>query len=671
MTKESKQPFDSVDHGKKKAENLYWRDWDEIIKQELNKFVGEIVPTEAEPETEPETETPTPTPTEGTSFEEDDENWESDELNPEETDEIIPLEEIGEFDSEWNFNIREDIKGNDEIGSYIEVRGVKYYDSETRSKIKHWEDKKWNYIKVNWKKYDDDNYYIDYVEAFLWLWYEIGQDEQDWPYFRLWNMGGWLWEQYETKYFQKGIIFHTEEHSEEHSEEWKDKNIKLKVISDIWEFDGDWKFKMNENIETWKDKIGSYIVLKWEKYYESSSVSDEFEWLWYYIDKWRYFENGAPDFWSENYDANSLYIWHIKEKKANWTWIKYFPSWTEFHWTFEDGCLINWKEIRYDWAYYEWEFNGESKEWHWKITYQDWSSYEWDWKNDKREWHWKYTYSDWTIYEWEWLNWRKNWKCEKYFVPRTWTYYWLEWKDGIAKECKWRVEYLDKREYEWDFLVDFSKYETWVHEPFFQILPQAQNSYLERWEVLEDKNMDWILKTDSGEHIYKLRKWSIEEKWNEFITMYGDKKPNEHRDAKRWKVMYHIDYITTPIINFDLTTRKHKTEWKFDWSNYQFENKKWDILSLPSSIWEKWAMHAANLINFFKQSQFSWLYTYNDGALYEAVRNKTQIVWSSVTGYVQTSTSSRGYGTNLLSNVEEKFGPVSAKELADWLNRDY
>ena len=453
---------------------------------------------------------------------ENSDEWGNEHLDPldEKLKNIIPISEIGAFDNEWHFNLKEDIKWEDEIGSYILVRGQKYYDDITRSNI----------------------------EEFEWQWYNIIHHADGSESVELWKMNNMSLES-GTKYFKDKIL--------------------------NWKRDLDWHMKW---IVKLSDSDGSIRIFDWE------------------------FEYGLPKNCTlkkfENWKLKYTYKWTFNPtRQSNWEWIVYSYRSPDWEWT------MRWPDENNYTGMYTWEFKNGKMEWKWKYEFNSWAIYEWEWKNNNREWQWTMTYKGGSIYKWEWKNWKKNWKCEYYKLRNGDTYKYVQWENDKAKASEWELNYANWDTYVWCFLVD----RNWMHVPFFKIEEEERPD-----NILEELWKDQIISTwkeSNGRiHIFTITKWSISEEWNGFITMYGDKKPNEHRDDERKNVMYH-KRETSHTKEYDLTTWDYQINREFDWANYKFYYKKneinnkrlpynkWKVFSLPSSIWEKGAMHVANIMN--------------------------------------------------------------------------
>ena len=513
---------------------------------------------------------------------ENSDEWGNEHLDPldEKLKNIIPISEIGAFDNEWHFNLKEDIKWEDEIGSYILVRGQKYYDDITRSNI----------------------------EEFEWQWYNIIHHADGSESVELWKMNNMSLES-GTKYFKDKIL--------------------------NWKRDLDWHMKW---IVKLSDSDGSIRIFDWE------------------------FEYGLPKNCTlkkfENWKLKYTYKWTFNPtRQSNWEWIVYSYRSPDWEWT------MRWPDENNYTGMYTWEFKNGKMEWKWKYEFNSWAIYEWEWKNNNREWQWTMTYKGGSIYKWEWKNWKKNWKCEYYKLRNGDTYKYVQWENDKAKASEWELNYANWDTYVWCFLVD----RNWMHVPFFKIEEEERPD-----NILEELWKDQIISTwkeSNGKiHIFTITKWSIYEEWNGFITMYGDKLPDTHRDNERWDVMYHIDFSSDPTIKYDLTTWGNEIKWSYEWSSYKFTNKQWKILSLPSSIWEKWAMHAANLINCLKYLNKSIKFRFDDKNIYStSYRTRWYTSWW---GIIYHETTTECDGTTLLKDVQKHFWWISAWHLATRLNGD-
>lgn len=224
--------------------------------------------------------------------------------------------------------------------------------------------------------------------------------------------------------------------------------------------------------------------------------------------------------------------------------------------------------------------------------------------------------------------------------------------------------------YDGFFLID-SK---WEPIPFYHNLEKTKEMIQESWQLEGlPKNMHWEYKgKDWKRHKYTLTNSSIKEEWNRFITMYGDEKPNEQRDDERWEVMYFIDYSAEPLRKYELTSwQGHRTTWKFDWNSYKFTNKQWKTLSLPSSIWEKWAMNIANIINkliyeYKKHNRTCWFGYDKDKNIYFKYAKNTRDTCYDAPNIIEYKNGTKALDWKKFS--KRFWNGTSVKNVTIWLN---
>ena len=474
-------------------------------------------------------------------------------------------------------------------------------------------------------------------------------------------------------------------------------------LSEIWEFNSLWHFNIKEDIK-WKDDKWNYIEIRWNKYYDSKNSIRNWEWLWYNLIDDR-------SWWSD-----ILYIWNMSWRKLEWKWIK-FRDWIKFvgdwknnkmDWygyrTFNDGSTFDWlwKEWQpINWTYekhkenwereyiYEWWIN-EFWEPHWygKCVWENWKEkeYEWDFVDWKYHWHGEIIYSNWHSYKWDFLDWKKHWRGI------------YSYRDGHTDECEWvndkpkEWKIIQTRangeKYVWDFLLD----DNWVIRRFYELSdPNDKDSptiyqirrkrQISEWnnQALSNINMEWILTLpDWSHHEFKLTNWSITEESNDFITIYGDKKPDEDRSNERWNIKYTIDYTSDSHIKYIMSSWKRKITWELKWWAYQFKNKKWDTLSIPkkSNFGDKHAMHAANLINSIRYINANAHGNRKFSYSWDKKLCATTVVYSRANYWCPTSAAIAAWplytqeinSTVLVEDVSLHFWWISAKELANWLN---
>ncbi len=449
-------------------------------------------------------------------------------------------------------------------------------------------------------------------------------------------------------------------------EEKVDSNISL---SEIWEYDNVWHFVIKEEIK-WKDEKGDYIEIRWNKYYDWNWNGDG-EWLWYDL------RNNRVT------GEDTLYIWHMKWKLPEWNWTEFywllwrytgdrkdgtmdgngyrkFSDGSTFNWLFKEWFPVTWKLEKYkNWKIsytYEWGIDQNWKfQWPWIKIWESWHIYEWDWKDWKYDWHGILTYPSWTTLEWDWID--DNFK----------EWYWIEIKKNGEK-------------YEWDFLLDKNgqpKPFCYINEDKdINVYRDWKERLIQEWNTqpLSEINMRWKRTFPNGNyHEFKLTNWSISEKSNDFITMYGDNKPDENRSAERWNIEYTVNYSSESHIEYRMASRKKNITRKLEWWSFKFENKKWETLSIPkvSDVFEERdAMHAANLINSVRHinenAHGNRAYRYDENNLYATT---TVTHWyASWWGIAYHEYTKEANGTALLNDVKKHFWWISAKTLADRLN---
>lgn len=455
-------------------------------------------------------------------------------------------------------------------------------------------------------------------------------------------------------------------------------------LYELWQYNSEWNFQIKESIK-WEDENWKYIIVRWEKYYENIT-----NWLWYLIGKdtisgfdhvylWNFGDNWLEWSWIE-FSKSFVFDWEWNNWfPVDWVLTKFNEDWSiksTYIWKIDINYKFQWKwyiefppeEGKSKWCSYRWDFVNWKYEWFWIYTYEEtWEIYEWNWKNWKREWKWKYTYSNWATYEWNWKNWKKEWEWTMIYLDSWWkplkTYKW-ERTNNKPQEWEWTIEYADGRTYKWYILIN----KHWIPGPFYEIYHDLWEDNLENWEINSlslDKNMEWKLIENWREHLYKLTKWSVSEEWNNFITLYGDKKPNQKWDDERWDIRYEINYSSCPKIEYKLDSRKQHIERELNWNQYQFKNKKWDILSIQksSNFWDKAALHTANLINklIYEFNKNKNMYTrFDDSIGGEDLCFKE--LFAVGLWFIEMNR------TTALSTVQQHFWWITAEELAARLN---
>lgn len=382
---------------------------------------------------------------------------------------------------------------------------------------------------------------------------------------------------------------------------------------DVPEKDG-WSWWVFDELQQLKEETDSW---DFETIWEYTIMKDE---KWKYIElEWKkYYENNRNWLWfsiisSETY-TKELYIWNFKNWKYEWEgkYIKYYNYWGTYNQT-------NCKEE------FEWNWKNWLKNWEWKETYKTWITYEWERVDDK-------------VKEWKWTMTR----------PRNW------------------------ERYVWDFLIDKKD---WMLKPFYLVLKSKKKELEEAWEAEHlNKDMEWIRKIGSSYHKYKIINWVLHENATDFITMYGDNKPDEYRSKERWNIEYQVNYTSESHIEYRVTSWKERqVNRKFNWRLYEFMDDAWNTLQIPKSpaFWEKQALHAWNLINciryYNETKHYSWKYRFGKWNIYATAyetHGYARWWWISYSEY-KTETN----WTTLLKDVSKHFGWIEAWTLANWLNK--
>ena len=337
-----------------------------------------------------------------------------------ETHRKFKLEEYWEFDSEWKFKLNGTAEKIDEKGKkYIEYNGEKYYEFEV-------------WINGKWYRIGKDHLYVwNFVNNIPeWHWIMIWSDwtryewewkngTPEWKWTTIWgNWNKFEWERkdYKIKEWKFTIVKPDEikwEYDVKRDEkwikivsEWKNKwkyldaeNWKIKdtveewvewfKLEEYWEFDSEWKFKLNGTAEKIDEKGKKYIEYNGEKYYE-------FEvWIngkWYRIGK------------------DHLYVWNFVNNIPEWHWIMIWSDWTRYEWEWKNGTPEwKWTTIWGNWNKFEWERKDyKIKEWKFTIVKPDEIKWEYDVKRDEK---WIKIVSEWEN-KWKYLD-AVNWKIEE------------------------------------------------------------------------------------------------------------------------------------------------------------------------------------------------------------------------------------------------------------------
>lgn len=472
-----------------------------------------------------------------------------------------------------------------------------------------------------------------------------------------------------------------------------DQNISL---SEIWKYDNEWHFTIKEEIK-WEDEKGSYIEIKWNKYYDSMSHWDGV-WLWYSISN-----NIAT--W-----VDTLYIWNMNWLLPEWKWTEFYWLWwkytgerknwtmdgngyrvlsdgSTFSWLWKEWYPITWKfEKHKNWGIYytyEWKIDQNRKyQWKWKIVYSDGDVYEWNFVDWKKEWKWVYNYSNWDSYDWERKNWIKNWHGKYTFSDGN-SYFDWEWKDW-KENWEWIYQYSNWDKYEWLFI-------NWRR--FYQEVNEQQHNYVVWWDD-NHTEIEWYWKYTHKNwkvHEFRVVNWTLTEESNSFILMYwDDNKPNENWWANRWPLIYSKKKESDSKISYSLKSWWYwPISWELNGWYYQFKSKNWKILSIPktSEFWENGSLHVANIINFCldnarrnrtEEFDYKWNTLQADqknpkwSYVLEGNPGWSMVTWNALTvKYDKNATNwllKYIWDTDLLENVPKHFWWISAKELAEWLN---
>ena len=439
-------------------------------------------------------------------------------------------------------------------------------------------------------------------------------------------------------------------------------------LYELWQYNSEWDLQIKESIK-WEDENWKYIIVRWEKYYENIT-----NWLWYLIGK-----DTISGF-------DHIYLWNFGDNWLEWSWIEFSKSfvfdWEWNNWFPVDWVLTKFNEQWHETSTYMWKIDiNYEPQWIWYIEFspkngnERWFSYRWNFVNWKYQWHWIWIYPSGASYEWERINSKREWKWTYKYVDGT-TYEW-NWNNGKVQEWEWVMIYADWRKYQWYFLID----KNGNPKPF----PEA---YKEWWEnhiddgIDLEKNMEWTLYDKYWEHHYRLTKWSINETWNEFITMFGDKEPDKHRDDERWTITLNIEHPTDSDIKQYKLKSWHRNEWdpKFNqyqieliWNKYQFKNKEWWVLSIEksSSFWDREVLHVSNLINKliyeYKKHDRKYGFGYNNNTLlfrYLETKQGTTQYDRCDTYYIIKDMRH----PIALNDTPMHFWWKSANEIASWLN---
>ena len=469
-------------------------------------------------------------------------------------------------------------------------------------------------------------------------------------------------------------------------------------LKDIGEFDSEWNFNFSDGIKKWCDKKWNYIIVGGNKYYDDKCRSElNKECLWYSISKlnnwvgafciwifnwmnqerWREYysngasfegkwENGVKSYGFERLPNGDTFEWSYSKNWQNWTFIAY-DKW----------------ELRYT---YEWWLDScRNKQWRWICTYKNGEKYDWDWLNWKKHWHGEYFYWDgYSYYDWDWSNWKKHWHGIERLMTSEWEriYDWerYEWKIN----GKWIMTYPNLDTYEWLFI-------NWI--PFHRVFNEQQYNYTVWWDMPTKIEWTWTYTHHSNwnKHTYSVSNWALTETSNDFISMYGDHKPNEDRWAKRGTLIYSKKFESENKISYSLKSWwVGPIKWELNGWYYKFTSNSWKILSIPqtSEFWEKWSMHAANIINFcINNARENWTNEFDwKGGTLQAKQSsphwsyllKSDWNWST-SAWVPTLTTEyeendidylKKYirDTDILEHVQDHFGWISAEELAKRLN---
>ena len=272
--------------------------------------------------------------------------------------ESFNLEEYWEFDSEWNFSIKEEVEKTDEDGKkYIEVWWKRFYkDNENGLCYMVWDD----YFYI-WKRENGNK---------VWHWIEY----IDW-----WNKREW-------------------DYNSEGKEEWEWK-ITTEDGKEWW-----WKYENGNKVWHWIEYHDSWKKREWDYNSEGKrewewtiTTKDGKEWWWNYENGkqvWHWIEYNYILWEKEEWDYNS-------EGKREWEWKITTEDGKEWWWNYENGNKV-WHWIEYDWEKEEWDYNSEGeREWEWKTTTEDGKEWWWNYENGNKVWHWVVYYYDWEKREWD------------------------------------------------------------------------------------------------------------------------------------------------------------------------------------------------------------------------------------------------------------------------------
>ncbi len=437
-------------------------------------------------------------------------------------------------------------------------------------------------------------------------------------------------------------------------------NIQHNEVSWNWE----WKKELNElkkNINQQNNKVSP----GWNKKIESWTRTVTFEnWDTY---AWQYV-NGKKEWqWTFTWKNVGTYKWEWKNDSMEWQWTFTWENWDTYTWEWKSGRREwQWTFTWANWNIYTWEWKNNKIEWQCTLTCANWNTYTWEWKNNKIEWQWTYTYANRDIYKWDFKNGKKEWQWT--YTWKNWITYTWEFKNGVAKECKWTLVRQNWDKYVGDVLID----NRGVPIPFYKGYKQWRESQIKSWNP-EIRNMQWKYTSGNGFHEYKLTNWSITEKSNDFITMYGDKKPDENRSPERGNIEYTVNYHSANNIEYKVSSWKWRhINRKFDWKNYIFKDSVWKQLKIPSSsnFGEKAALHAANLINciryFNETKHWNGKYRYDDKNIYSTLIYYT---WYSFWWWISYhETRHETNGTNLCEDIPKHFWWIKWWQLGTWLN---
>ena len=346
----------------------------------------------------------------------------------------------------------------------------------------------------------------------------------------------------------------------------------------------------------------------------------------------------------------------------NWNRTVTYNNWDVYNWQFVNGKKEwQWTYTWKNWDVYKWEWKNDKMEWQWTRSNANWDVYKWEWKNNKREWQWTKTNANWNLYKWEWKNNKREWRWT--YTLKIWISYTWEWKNDMPKECKWTIVRKNWDRYDGDILID----KNGVPTPFHKIIyGEWRDEQIKSWNP-KIRNMKWTYtKSNGSHHEFKYTNWSISEKSNDFITMYGDNKPDDNRSKERGAIDYRIYYNSANHIKYEISSWKRRINWEFDWKNYVFKDSKWKELKIPysSKFDEKAAVHAANLINgiryFNETKHWNWKYRYDEKNIYAT---GIEDHYNITSAWVDRSRTTEGNGTKLCKMYQNIFDELMHENL--------